>query len=58
MAVNNKQYLIPGVGFLDSKNEDEQWLMPGYGFIDEESEVGGAADIRRHIISAYMRINK
>ncbi len=33
----NKQFLVPGGGFLDQKTDDEQWLLPGSGFIDEEA---------------------
>lgn len=36
----NKQFLVPGYGFVDQKTDDEQWLLPGYGFMDEET--GGA----------------
>ncbi len=37
VLANDKQFLIPGYGFVDQKAEDEQWLIPGYGFIDEET---------------------
>lgn len=36
-AANDKQFLIPGYGFIDIKDQDEQWLIPGYGFVDEEA---------------------
>lgn len=45
MAKNNKQYLIPGYGFIDEKNEDEQWLVPGFGFTDEEVAAAGGATL-------------
>ncbi len=45
MAANNKQYLIPGYGFIDEKNEDEQWMIPGYGFTDEEAPAAGGGTL-------------
>lgn len=32
----NKQFLIPGYGYVDQKEQEEQWLIPGYGYIDEK----------------------
>lgn len=32
----NKQFLVPGYGYTDQKEQDEQWQIPGYGYIDEE----------------------
>jgi len=32
---NDKQYLIPGYGYIDAKNEGEQWLIPGLGYTTE-----------------------
>ncbi len=41
MAQNNKQYLIPGYGYVDEKDEGEQWLIPGYGYTNEEAATAG-----------------
>ena len=51
MAANNKQYLIPGYGIIDEKNENKQWLMPGDGVTDEEAaDVVGEAVRKARLI--------
>lgn len=37
MAENHRQYLIPGYGYIDEKNEARQWLIPGYGYMNERA---------------------
>lgn len=58
LAVNDKQFIIPGYGFIDQKAEDEQWVVPGYGFIDEEPAPAAGGDRRIIIISKKEKFNE
>lgn len=42
--MSNTEYIIPGTGYIQNKDEDEEFVVPDYGYHNEETaEIGAGA---------------